>query len=131
MGLVGGKITGGAGTRRGSGSVHEGYARMCGHNCQAYLPIDVFAVFDREHVQPIGSDTAVENAIGPDPVGPALVLLKVAFQRFAVEGVLGEVTERFLDSLSRGAVTIFEIFKSLRCETDLPHCSSPNVALKE
>ena len=96
-----------------------------------HLPIDVFAVFDGEHVQPLGADTAVEHAIGPDPVGPDLVLLKVAFQRFAVEGVLGEVTERFLDSLSRGVVTIFEIFKSLRCEADLPHCSSPNAALKE
>ena len=28
-------------------------------------------------------------SIGPDPVGPDLVLLKVAFQRFAVEGMLG------------------------------------------
>ena len=40
------------------------------------LPIDVFAVFDGEHVQPLGTDTAVENAIGPDSVGPDLVLLK-------------------------------------------------------
>ena len=70
-------------------------------NCQAYLPIDVFAVFEREHVQPTGTDSTVEHAIGPDPVGPDLVLLKVAFQRFAVEGVFGEVTERFFDSLSR------------------------------
>ena len=95
------------------------------------LPIDVFAVFDGEHVQPIGTDSAVEDAIGPNPVGPDLVLLEVAFQRFAVEGVLGEVTEGFFDSFSRGVVTIFEIFKGLRCETDLPHCSSPNAALKE
>ncbi len=95
------------------------------------LPIDVFAVFDGEHVQPIRTDSAVENAIGPDPVGPHLVLLKVAFQRFAVEGVLGEVTERFFDSLSRGVVTILEVFERLRCETDLPHYSSPNTALKE
>ena len=50
------------------------------------LPIDVFAVFDGEYVQPLGTDTAVENTIGPDSVGPDLVLLKVAFQRFAVEG---------------------------------------------
>ncbi|MBM2846491.1 MAG: hypothetical protein HW407_1803 [Bacteroidetes bacterium] len=104
---------------------------MCGHNCQAYLPIDVFAVFHREQIQPIGTDSAVENAIGPDPVGPDLLFLKVAFERVAVERIIGEVTERFFDSLSRGVVTIFEIFKGLRCETDLPHCSSPNAALKE
>jgi hypothetical protein len=96
-----------------------------------HLSIDVFAVFDREHVQPLGTDTAVENAIGPDPVGPDLVFLEVAFQRFAVEGVLGEVTERFFDSFSCGVITILEIFESLRCETNLPHCSSPNAALKE
>jgi hypothetical protein len=95
------------------------------------LPIDVFTVFDGEHVQPLGADTAVENAIGPDTVGPDLVFLEVAFQRFAVERVLGEVTERFFDSFSRGVVTILEVFESLRCEADLPHCSSPNAALKE
>jgi hypothetical protein len=95
------------------------------------LSIDVFAWFDREHVQPLGTDTAVENTIGPDPVRPDLILLKVAFQRFAVEGMLGEVTERFFDSLSRGIVTILEVFERLRGETDLPHCSSPNAALKE
>jgi len=88
-------------------------------------------MFDGEHVQPLGANTAVEHAIGPDPVGPDLVLLKVAFQRFAVEGVLGEVTEGFFDSFSCGVVTILEVFEGLRCETDLPHCSSPNVALKE
>jgi len=125
------EVTGGAEPRRGSGSVHEGYARVCGHNCQAHLPIDVFAVFDGEHVQPLGTDTTVENTIGPDAVGPDLLLLKVAFQRLAVEGMLGEVTERFFDSFSRGVVTILEIFECLQCETDLPHCSSPNTALKE
>ena len=50
------------------------------------LPIYVLAVFDGEHVQPLGTDTAVENAIGPDSVGPDLLFLKVAFQRLAVEG---------------------------------------------
>jgi len=98
---------------------------------QAYLPIDVFAVFDREHVQPIGPDTAVENTIRPDPVGPDLVLLKVAFQWFAIERVFGQVTEGFFDSFSRGVVTILEVFERLRCETDLPPCSSPNTSLKE
>jgi len=88
-------------------------------------------MFDGEHVQPLGTDTAIENTIGPDPVGPDLVLLKVTFQRFAVEGVFGEVTERFFDSFSCGIITILEIFEGLRCETDLPHCSSPNAALKE
>jgi hypothetical protein len=96
-----------------------------------YLPIDVFAWFGGEHVQPIGTDTAVEDAIGPDPVGPDLVFSEVTFQRFAVERVFGEVTEGFFDSFSRGVVTILEIFERLRCETDLPHCSSPNTALKE
>ena len=96
-----------------------------------HLPIDVFAMFDGEHVQPLGTDSTVENAIGPDSVRPDLVLLKVAFQRFAVERMIGQVTEGFFDSFSRGVVTIFEIFKGLRCETDLPHCSSPNAALKE
>jgi len=41
------------------------------------------------------------------------------------------VTEGFFDSFSRGVVTILEVFEGLRRETDLPHCSSPNAALKE
>jgi len=64
------------------------------------LPIDVFAVFEGEHVQPVGTGPAVENAIGPDPAGPDFVFLEVAFQRFAVERMLGEVTESFFDSFS-------------------------------
>ena len=88
-------------------------------------------MFDGEHVQPLGTDSTVEHAIGPDSVGPNLVFLEVAFERFAVEGVFGEVTEGFFDSFSRGVVTILEVFERLRCETDLPHCSSPNAALKE
>jgi hypothetical protein len=95
------------------------------------LSIHIFAVFDGEHVQPGGTDTAVENTIGPDSVGPDLILLKMAFQRFAIEGMFGEVAEGFFDSFSGGVVTILEVFKGLRCETDLPHCSSPNAALKE
>ena len=65
----------------------------------SHLPIDVFAWFDGEHVQPLGTDTAIENTIGPN-----LVLLKVTFQRLAVEGVFGEVTKGFFDSFSRGVV---------------------------
>lgn len=63
------------------------------------LPIDAFAVLEEEHVQPLGTDTAIENTVGPD-----LVLLKVTFQRLAVEGVFGEVTKGFFDSFSRGVV---------------------------
>ena len=99
---------------------------MGGHNCQACLPIDVFAVFDGECIQPLETDTAVEHAVGPD-----LVFLEVTFQRFAVERVFGDVTEGFFDSFSRGVVTILEVFDRLRCETDLPPCSSPNTSLKE
>jgi len=106
-------------------------SRRCWNDRRPYLPIDVFAGFDGEHVQPIRTDTAVENAIGPDSVRPDLVSLEVTFQRFAVEGVFGEVTEGFFDSFSRGVVTILEVFEGLRRETDLPHCSSPNAALKE
>lgn len=106
-----------------------GFSMRAGRPCR--LPIDVFAVFDRAHVQPLGTDAAVENAIGPDSAGPDLVLLKVTFQWFAIEGMLSEITEGFFDSFSRGVVTILEAFKRLRCETDLPHCSSPNAALKE
>jgi hypothetical protein len=95
------------------------------------LPIDVFAMFDGEYVQPLRADAAVKNAIRPDSVGPDLILLKVTFQRFAVEGVLSEMTEGFFDSFSRGVVTILEVFDRLRCETDLPHCSSPKTSLKE
>jgi hypothetical protein len=97
----------------------------------SHLPIDVFAVFDGEYVQPIGIDSTIEHTIGPDSVGPDLVLLKVAFQWFAVERVFGEVTEGFFDSFSCGVVTILKVLERLRCETDLPHCSSPNTALKE
>jgi hypothetical protein len=71
-----------------------------------HLPIDVFAVFDGEHVQPIGTDSSVENAVGPD-----LVFLELPFERFAVERVFGEVTERFFDSFSRGVVTILEVLE--------------------
>jgi hypothetical protein len=88
-------------------------------------------MFYGEHVQQLGTDAAVENAIRPDPVGPDLVFLKVTFQWFAVERVFGQVAEGFFDSFSCGVVTILEVFKGLRSETDLPHCSSPNVALKE
>ena len=45
--------------------------------------------------------------------------------------MIGEVTKGFFDSLSRGVVTILEVFERLRCETDLPHCSSPKASLKE
>ena len=58
--------------------------RRCWNDRRPRLPIDVFAWLDRVHAQPLGTDTAVENAIGPDSVRPDLVLLKVAFQRFAV-----------------------------------------------
>ena len=63
-----------------------------------HLPIDVFAVFDGECVQPFRAGSAVKNAIGPDPVGPDLVFLKVTFQRLAVERMHREVTEGFFDS---------------------------------
>jgi hypothetical protein len=85
-------------------------------------------MFGGEHAQPIGTDSAVENAIGPDPVGPDRVFLELPFQRFAIEGMLSEVMEGFFDSFSRGVVTILE---GLWCETDLPHCSSPKASLKE
>ena len=102
-----------------------------GATARPHLPIDVFAVFDGEHVHPIGTGSAVKNAIGPDPVGPDLVFLKVAFQRFAVERMFCQMEERFFDSLSRGVITTLEVFEGLWCETDLPHCSSPNTSLKE
>ena len=60
---------------------------------------------------------------------PDLVFLELPLERFAVEGMLGEVTEGFFDSLSRGVVTILEVFESLWRETDLPQCSSPNTSL--
>ena len=97
----------------------------------SHLPIDVFAVFDGEYVQPFRAGSAVTNAIGPDPVGPDLVFLKVTFQRLAVERMHREVTEGFFDSFSCRAVTILKVFERLRCETDLPHCSSPKASLKE
>ena len=43
--LTGGEITGDASR---IGSVHEGYARILRCNFQAYLSIDVFAVFEEE-----------------------------------------------------------------------------------
>ena len=49
-----------------------------------HLPIDVFAVFDGEHVQPFRAGSTVEYAIEPGSVGPDLILLKVV-QLFAVE----------------------------------------------
>ena len=86
-----------------------------------YLPIDIFAVFNGEHVQPLGTDTAVENAIGPDAIGPDLVFLKLPLERLAVERMFRQMTEGFFDSFSRGFVKRLEVFEGLRCETDLPH----------
>ena len=88
---------------------------------EPHLSIDVFAAFDGEYVQPFRVDAAVKNAIGPDSVGPDLLFLKVTFQRFAVEGVLSEMTEGFFDSFSRGVVTILEVFDRLRRKTGLSH----------
>ena len=68
------------------------------------LSIDVFAVFDGEHVQPLRTDSTVENAIGPDAVGSDFVFLKVTFQWLAVERVFSEVTGGFFDSFSCGIV---------------------------
>ena len=125
----GSEVTGGAGTRRGlaepASVAPDGAAQL------PCLPIDVFTVFDGEYIQQFRADTAVENTIGPDSVGPDLLFLKVTFQRFTVERMIGEVTERFFHSFSRGVVTILEVFERLRRETDFPHCSSPNAALKE
>ena len=98
---------------------------------QPRLPIDVIAWFDGEYVQPLRADAAVENAIGPDPVGPELLFLEVTFQWLAVERVFSEVTEDFFDSFSCGVVTTLGVLEHLWSETDLPHCSSPNAALKE
>ena len=108
--------------------VAMGGARTTG---SPHLPIDVFAMFDGEYVQPLRADAAVKNTIGPDSVGPNLILLKVALQWFAIKGVLSEMTERFFHSFSRGVVTILEVFDRLRCETDLSHCSSPKTSLKK
>src|SRR6267143_6645027 len=80
-----------------------------------HLPIDVFTLFDGENVQPIGTDSAGENAIGPDPVGPDLVFLELPFERFAIKRMLSEVTEGFFDSFSRGVVTILEVIEGLWC----------------
>ena len=127
--LAGAEVTGGAGTRRGlaepASVAPDGTAQL------PCLPIDVFTVFDGEYIQQFRADTAVENTIGPDSAGPDLVFLKVTFQRFTVERMIGEVTERFFHSFSRGVATILEVFERLRCETDLPPCSSPNTSLKE
>lgn len=60
-----------------------------------HLPIYVFAVFDGERDKPIGTDTAVEHATGPD-----LILLKVV-QLFAIYGYS---TKRRRASLTRSRV---------------------------
>ena len=86
-----------------------------------HLPIYVLAVFDGEHVQPFRADAAVENAIGPDAAGPDFIFLELTFEWFSVEWMLGQMTEGFFDSFSRGVVKILEVFESLRRETDLSH----------
>lgn len=70
-------------------------------------------MFGGAHVQPLGTDSAVENAIGPDSVGPDRVFFELPFQQFAIEGMLSEETEGFFDSFSRGVVTILEVFSQL------------------
>ncbi len=61
------------------------------------LLIDVCAVFNGEHVQPLGADTAVENMIGPDLVVPDLLLLKVTFQRLVRETCLTDLSSEHRD----------------------------------
>jgi len=95
------------------------------------LPIDIVSVFDGDYVQPFSAGSAVEHAIGPDPVRPDLLFLKVAFVWLVVERVLGQVAEGFFASFSRGTATILEVFDGVRRKTNLPHCSSPNADVKE
>ena len=95
------------------------------------LPIDIVSVFDGDYVQPFSAGSAVEHAIGPDPVRPDLLFLKVAFEWLVVERVLGQVAEGFFASFSRGIATILEVFDGVRRKTNLPHCSSPNADVKE
>lgn len=55
------------------------------------LPIDIFAVFNRQDIQPPDSSFPVKDSIGPDSVGPDLIFVEFAFQRFAIEGMVSEV----------------------------------------
>jgi hypothetical protein len=78
------------------------------------LPIHIFSMFDREDVEPLGTDAAVEDAVGPDTVRPDLVFLKLAFQRFPVKRVFGEIAKGAFDSVTGVFVKRFEVFDGLR-----------------
>ena len=59
---VGAEVTGSTGIRLGLAETLTVAPRKMRER-RPHLPIDVFAVFGGEHVQPLGTDTAVENAL--------------------------------------------------------------------
>lgn len=77
------------------------------------LPIDIFAVFDRQDVKPLGAGVPVEHPIRPHAVGPDLLLLELSFEWLAVERVLGKMAEGFLDFVFRHLVERLEILRTL------------------
>ena len=104
----------------------EGCTGRCGSDRQPRLPIDVFwrarpATRNRHGGRECDRARLGKTRPCPFESGSAVCCREV----------FGQVTKGFFDSLSCGVVTILEVFERWRCETDLPHCSSRNAALKE
>ena len=84
------------------------------------LSIYVFAVFNRQDLDPDAGDT-VENTIGPDSIGPHLVFLKSAFERITFGGMIGKVAERFFHAVANPGIQGLKIFDRLVGEPDVLH----------
>ena len=77
-------------------------------------------MFNRQDLDPAGY-SAVENTIRPNSVGPYLVLLTSAFERFAFGGMGSKVAERFFNTLADSLIEGFEILDGLMGQPDLLH----------
>lgn len=148
---MGAEVTEGAGTRRGLARGEEGnWPRIQGELSKAFLLAELMRIIWPGNARATALPTdrrlcvvrwrarpATRNRYGgrecdrARPGRTRLCLfgsdLSVACRRARVQRGDGG----FFDSFSRGVVTIFEVFERLWGETDLPHCSSQNAALKE
>lgn len=77
-------------------------------------------MFNRQDLDPAG-DYAVENTIWPDSVGPYLVFLEAAFDRFTFGGMVDEVAERFFNAFADSVIEGLEIFDGLTGQSDWLH----------
>jgi hypothetical protein len=71
-------------------------------------------MFNCQDIQPLDAGIPVEDPIGPDSVGPDCIFLKLFFERFAVEGMFGEVADGVFDCVPSSSVEGGHILDGLR-----------------